>query len=118
MLWQDGSKLVYDHPRVDKNDYVAFVHAYSATNALLRKSPSHFSQRRCRPVCAALCGSHNGAASIDWHVRMNMMGQKVRELLIAQATATPPTPLRRPVATPEPYPVDALGMYWHRWSAP
>jgi hypothetical protein len=109
MGWKDGSRLVYDHPHLDKKDYVAFGHAYSANGTLVAEEPFRIFNSTDIVRFALRCAALNGTTPIDWHVRMGLMGAAVRATLLTQAAATPPTPLRRPITPPEPYPVDDLG---------
>ena len=107
--WQDGSRLVMEHPHQEKQHYHAFVRAYTAQGDLAGETPLRIFETREAVQFALRCATVNGAKSVDWNQRLIYLADCVRETMMRQTKATPPTPLRRDQRPAAPYPLDALG---------
>src|SRR2546429_124128 len=84
MTWEDGSKLVYDHPHVEKKDYIAFVHAYGPAGTLVGEEPVRIFNSTDMARLVLRCAALNGATPVNWNARAVKMGEAVRTKLLEQ----------------------------------
>lgn len=105
----DGTQLELIRPRRDAVGRLwAEVVARAGAATLLNRGRLDLLNLQDRGRFAAVCTSFNG--QIDWEARALFATEQVLQTLAPQPpSGTTPEPLRRTVAPPDPYPVEALG---------
>jgi hypothetical protein len=109
MTWEDQTRIVMQHPHLEKGEYVAFTEAYGPSGNFVGEGQLRIFDDLSVARRALRYSATNAATPVDWHARFTCMGRAVHQHLLDEAKATPPVPLRRAGEEPQPYPVKALG---------